>query len=401
MAVEVVGGEVEEDGALGREVARVLELEAGALADDGRLGIDLADQLGERRADVAGDRDRLAGAAVEVAEQLDRGRLAVGPGHREEAVGQRPPGQLQLPDDLDPPLQRRRDHRRLPGHTRALDDRPRPLEQRKSIRIQERLRRRPPEALPPPRDARNRPPAPSSPRPASRRAAACPDRASPTTRNGPRGSGGRICFGGGTLIQATFALGRSDLCAASVGEVADLARQRHRLVEGDQRVAVGQLDQARVGKASASSRPSALGIIFPSLSQTTRTGRSKERSFAVAARMSLLAVHRVAGVLAQVAADLRPLQRLQPAAHQLVGDAALAHLAVDERQPAQPAAQQGRGASPQAAGQLAGEPGGVAGQPRRVVAGGLAGDQDQPADPLGVAVGDHRLRAAPVVEAED
>ena len=149
VAVEVVGGEVEEDRALGREVAGVLELEAGGLADHGRVRLDLADQLRERRADVAGDRDRLTGAAVDVAEQLDRGRLAVGPGHRDEAVGQRPPGQLQLPDDVDPPLQRGRDHRRLPGNARALDDGPRPLEQCKSIRIQERLRRRPPKAFPP------------------------------------------------------------------------------------------------------------------------------------------------------------------------------------------------------------------------------------------------------------
>ena len=104
MAVEVVGREVEEDRALGREGVGVLELEARALADDRRVGVDLADQRGERRADVAGDRDRLAGAAVDVAEQLDRGRLAVGPGHRDEAVRQRPPGQLQLADDVDPAL---------------------------------------------------------------------------------------------------------------------------------------------------------------------------------------------------------------------------------------------------------------------------------------------------------
>ena len=63
MAVEVVGGEVEEDRALGREDVGVLELEAGGLADDGRVGLDLAGQRGERRADVAGDRDRLAGAS--------------------------------------------------------------------------------------------------------------------------------------------------------------------------------------------------------------------------------------------------------------------------------------------------------------------------------------------------
>ena len=136
MAVEVVGREVEEDRALGREGDAVLELEAGGLADDGRVGVDLAGQRGERRADVAGHRDRLAGGPVDVPEQLDGGRLAVGPGHRDEAVRNRPPGQLQLPDHVDPALQSRRDHRRLPGNPGALDDRPHPIEKCQSIRIQ-------------------------------------------------------------------------------------------------------------------------------------------------------------------------------------------------------------------------------------------------------------------------
>ncbi len=137
VAVEVIGRQVQEDRALGAEEAGVLELEAGDLGDDGRVGFDLADQAGQRHADVARHRDRLAGAAEDVAEQLDRGRLAVGAGHGEEAVGQGAPGELELTGDLDPPLQRGRDHRRLPGNSRALDDRVRALELCQSIRIQD------------------------------------------------------------------------------------------------------------------------------------------------------------------------------------------------------------------------------------------------------------------------
>jgi hypothetical protein len=133
VAVEVVGSEVEEDRALRRELGRVLELEAGGLADDGRVRRDRPDQRRERRADVAGDRDRFGGGAVEVAEQLDRGRLAVGAGDGEEAVWQRPPGQLELADDVDPTLKRRRDHRRLPRDPGALHYRPHSVEQRQSI----------------------------------------------------------------------------------------------------------------------------------------------------------------------------------------------------------------------------------------------------------------------------
>ena len=137
VAVEVVGRQVQEDRALGAEEAGVLELEAGGLGDDGRVGLDLPDQAGERDADVARHRDRLAGPAEDVAEQLDRGRLAVGAGDGEEAVGQGAPGELELTGHLDPPLQSGRDHCRLPGNPRALDDRVRALELCQPIRIQD------------------------------------------------------------------------------------------------------------------------------------------------------------------------------------------------------------------------------------------------------------------------
>ena len=174
------------------------------------VGLDLAGQRGERRADVAGDGDRLAGGPVEVAEQLDRGRLAVGAGDGDEAVGDRPPGQLELADHLDPALQRGRDHRRLPGHARALDDGPRPLEQSQSIRIQDDFDARPPQALPPRPGCPESTPA-RSPR-ARRAAAPRPARSGPARRpgTGPSGSAGRGFLGGGALIRTIFAPGAAD-----------------------------------------------------------------------------------------------------------------------------------------------------------------------------------------------
>ena len=105
VAVEVVGREVEEDRALGGEGGAVLELEAGALADDGRVGLDRADA-----APASGVPTLPATAtgspavAVDVAEQLGRGRLAVGAGDGEEAVRERAPGQLELAGHLDAAL---------------------------------------------------------------------------------------------------------------------------------------------------------------------------------------------------------------------------------------------------------------------------------------------------------
>jgi len=102
VAVEVVRKRgCEEDGALGGELDRVLELEAGGLADDRRGRVDRLGERGQRRADVAGDGDRLGGGPVDVAEQLDGRRLAVGAGYGEEAVGDRPPGKLELADHVN------------------------------------------------------------------------------------------------------------------------------------------------------------------------------------------------------------------------------------------------------------------------------------------------------------
>ena len=149
VAVEVVGRKVEEDRALGREGDAVLELEAGGLADHGRVGVDLAGQRGERRADVAGHRNRLAGRPVDVPKQLDRRRLPIRPGHGDEPIRNRPPGQLQLPDHIDPALQSRRDHRRLPRNPGTLDHRSHPIEERQSICIQHDFDTNPPKPCSP------------------------------------------------------------------------------------------------------------------------------------------------------------------------------------------------------------------------------------------------------------
>src|ERR1700753_2381033 len=175
----MVGREVEKGGSLGAEEPGVLELEAGGLADDRRVGVDLADQARDRDADVARDRDRLAGAAEDVAEQCARGGLAVGAGDGEEAVGERAPGELELTDHVDLALQRGRDHRRLPRYPWALDDRVRSLELSQTIRIQDHFDAPPGKtfrALGMPRIDR-----------AGRSWwSGSPVRARPTTRNGPR-----------------------------------------------------------------------------------------------------------------------------------------------------------------------------------------------------------------------
>ena len=119
VAVEVVGRQVEQHGALGRELDGVLELEGGDLADHGRRRAQPADERAQRRADVAGDRHRPPGLAVDVADELGRRRLAVGPGDRDELVGDQPPGELDLAQDREPALARGGDDRRLRGHARA------------------------------------------------------------------------------------------------------------------------------------------------------------------------------------------------------------------------------------------------------------------------------------------
>ena len=148
----------------------------------------------ERGADVAGHGDRQPGLAMDLADQLGRRRLAVGPGDRDHVVRQQPPAELEL---ARPRARRARARRATTGavlrHARALDDRRDAVEQRPRRRRARAPRRRPPPA----RRARRRRRRPRRSRPPPRRAprsarpAARPERARPTTRNGPGGSGGR------------------------------------------------------------------------------------------------------------------------------------------------------------------------------------------------------------------
>jgi hypothetical protein len=134
--VEVVGGQVEQHCDVGRQLDRVLGLEAGHLADDRRVGLDRADQRRQRRADVAGDGDRQAGGAPDRAEQLGGGGLAVGAGDGHEAIGQQAPGQLQLARHGHAQLARAGDHGSLVGDTGALDDDRGPLEGVEPVRLE-------------------------------------------------------------------------------------------------------------------------------------------------------------------------------------------------------------------------------------------------------------------------
>ena len=104
VAVDVVRLDVQQHRALGRERNGVLELEARRLAHDDRVLPDRSDERRQRRPDVPGDRGRDPRRPVYRAEQLDRGRLAVRAGHRDELVRQQPPRQLHLADDLDAAL---------------------------------------------------------------------------------------------------------------------------------------------------------------------------------------------------------------------------------------------------------------------------------------------------------
>ena len=109
MAVEVVGREVEEDRALGREGDRCPR--AGSWSTRRPRSRPGSTSPASEESGVPTLPATATGSparAVEVTEQLDRGRLAVGPGDRDEAVRDRPPGQLELAD-----------HRRSPARSAA------------------------------------------------------------------------------------------------------------------------------------------------------------------------------------------------------------------------------------------------------------------------------------------
>ncbi len=116
MPVEVVGLEVEQHGNSGPKFVRVFELEAGDLADDDLIGLDLPVEVGQRTADVAGN-----GSAEHDAEQLARRRLAVRPGDPENRVRKEARAELDLTPDGYPPLSRGHDETRLAWYPWALD----------------------------------------------------------------------------------------------------------------------------------------------------------------------------------------------------------------------------------------------------------------------------------------
>ncbi len=136
VAIEVIGLRVEQHGALGREVDRVLELKRAGLAHDDGLRREAPgdSEARQRRPDVPGDLVGQPGLAVDVAEQLDRRRLAVGPRDGDELVpAQQPPAELELTEDRQAPPTRSRDDRRLPRHARRLDDRAGAVQQRDAV----------------------------------------------------------------------------------------------------------------------------------------------------------------------------------------------------------------------------------------------------------------------------
>ncbi len=137
VAVEVVWGHVEQDPALRGEGLRVLKLEARGLADDRRVGGDLADEGGQGGPDVSGHGDRLTGGAPDVAEELGDGGLPVRTGDGDEPIGQQAPGQLELADHRNAATPSLGDRGRGAWHPGALDYAAHPLDDFRSIPIQE------------------------------------------------------------------------------------------------------------------------------------------------------------------------------------------------------------------------------------------------------------------------
>ena len=184
VAVEVVGREVEDRRRTRGRRPRVssswkLEHSQTMVASGG----DLADEGRQRRPDVAGHGDRLAGRPPEVSEELGHRRLPVGPGDGDETVREQPPGELELADDR---RFRARGPRRSTGASAgtpgALDHASRAVERVQLRHHPGSLRRRGASSPSAPSGEPESTPITSSPRAARSRAAAWPDRARPTTR---------------------------------------------------------------------------------------------------------------------------------------------------------------------------------------------------------------------------
>ena len=129
--------------------------------------------------------------------------------------------------------------------------------------------------------------------------------------------------------------------------------------------------------------------------------RAGEGALLVGPGEQLLGLGDVAEVLGEVAADLGVVaQRMDPGPEQVVGNPPLGQGAEGHGEMADPARAQQLGGQERAAGQRCVEAQQPARQPGRVVVEGLAGDQDQVGDAIGVAGADEELRAAPVVADE-
>ncbi len=209
VAVDVVGREVEQHGALGSELDGVLELEGGDLADHGRVGCQVADERAQGGADVAGDRHRPPGLAVDVADELGRRRLAVGPGHGDELVGDQPPRELDLAQHRQAALARGGDdgglRRARPGDLTTT------CTCSSAAGVSSPCRRSTPRAC--------------SPRCRSTSSAATPERARPTTSHGPGGSGGRR--GMAEVLMARASMPMTQAPSAPAGVSGD-AKPNHR-----------------------------------------------------------------------------------------------------------------------------------------------------------------------------
>ncbi len=163
VAVEVIGLEIQHDRYLARERVDVLELERGHLAHDPVGRLDRA----ERRADVSGDGHVPSCRPEDRAEKLGGRRLAVRPGHADEASaarGEQAPAELDLGPDGDPAAPRLLDERALAGHPGRLDEELDTVEEREVVsrcrasRRSRRRRRRATRAGPPGREPRAREP---------------------------------------------------------------------------------------------------------------------------------------------------------------------------------------------------------------------------------------------------
>ena len=131
----MVGRDVQEHADLRVEAIDVLELEAGELAHDPRVGIDVLEAR-ERAAHVAGHLDGTPGGAEDLAEQLGRRRLAVRAGDAQDRIAEQPRAELDLAPHGNAMLARSGDDRRLRRNPGAFHEHVHGLDQRGVVRAE-------------------------------------------------------------------------------------------------------------------------------------------------------------------------------------------------------------------------------------------------------------------------